>query len=83
MENCVEVTNMGFSDDVEAGLVTVENASNPLTPSQRWVSLNTRFSVDTARSISLIRLDVQGQNNHATWLLPTGEANRLGKVTVL
>lgn len=75
----VEVTNMGFSDDVAAGMVTVENASSPLTPSQRWISFNTRFSVDTARSISLIRLDVQGQNNHATWLLPTGGGQSLGQ----
>ena len=68
----VEVTDMEFSDDVAAGMVTVENASTPLTPSQRWLSFTTRFSVDTARTISLIRLDVQGENNHATWLLPTG-----------
>ncbi len=75
----VEVTDMGFSDDVEAGMVTIENASNPLTPSQRWLSFTTRFSVDTARSISLIRLDVQGENNHATWLLPTGGGTPLGQ----
>ena len=75
----VEVTNMEFSDDVEAGLVTVENASNPLTPSQRWLSFTTRFSVDAARSISLIRLDVQGQNNHGTWLLPIGGGTPLGQ----
>ena len=75
----VEVTDMEFSDDVEAGMVTIENASNPLTPSQRWLSFTTRFSVDTARSISLIRLDVQGENNHATWLLPTGGGTPLGQ----
>ena len=75
----VEVTDMEFSDDVAAGMVTVENASTPLTPSQRWLSFTTRFSVDTARTISLIRLDVQGQNNHATWLLPTGGGTALGQ----
>ena len=75
----VEVTDMEFSDDVAAGMVTVENASTPLTPSQRWLSFTTRFSVDTARSISLIRLDVQGENNHATWLLPTGGGAALGQ----
>lgn len=75
----VEVTDMEFSDDVAAGMVTVENASTPLTPSQRWLSFTTRFSVDTARTISLIRLDVQGENNHATWLLPTGGGTALGQ----
>ena len=57
----------------------MENASSPLTPSQRWLSFTTRFNVDSARSISLIRLDVQGQNNHATWLLPTGGGTSLGQ----
>jgi len=75
----VEVTDMEFSDDVAAGMVSMENASSPLTPSQRWLSFTTRFNVDTARSISLIRLDVQGQNNHATWLLPTGGGTSLGQ----
>ena len=75
----VEVTNMGFSDDVATGMVTMENASSPLTPSQRWLSFTTRFSVDASRSISLIRLDLQGQNNHATWLLPTGGGAALGQ----
>jgi len=75
----VEVTDMEFSDDVAAGMVAMENASNPLTPSQRWLSFTTRFSVDTARTISLIRLDVQGENNHATWLLPTGGGTALGQ----
>ncbi|MGB2048054.1 MAG: hypothetical protein ACPHWX_00320 [Candidatus Poseidoniaceae archaeon] len=75
----VEVTDMEFSDDVAAGMVSMENASSPLTPSQRWLSFTTRFNVDSARSISLIRLDVQGQNNHATWLLPTGGGTSLGQ----
>ncbi len=75
----VEVTDMEFSDEVAAGMVTMGNTSDPLTTSQRWLSFNTRFSVDTARSISLIRLDVQGQNNHATWLLPTGGGQSLGQ----
>ena len=75
----VNVTDMSFSDDVASGMVTMENASDPLTPSQRWLSFTTRFSVDTARTVSLIRLDVQGQNNHATWLLPTGGGQPLGQ----
>ncbi|MAR47158.1 MAG: hypothetical protein CMA41_05075 [Euryarchaeota archaeon] len=75
----VEVTDMEFSDEVAAGMVTMENASTPLTTSQRWLSFTTRFSIDAARSVSLIRLDVQGQNNHATWLLPTGGGAALGQ----
>ena len=77
----VEVTDMEFSDDVAAGQVTVENASTPLTPSQRWLSF-TRDLASIPRTISLIRLDVQGENNHATWLLPTGEELLSDKQTV-
>ena len=76
----VEVADMEFSDEVAAySPVSMENASSPLTPSQRWLSFTTRFDVDAARSISLVRLDVQGQNNHATWLQPTGGGGALGQ----
>lgn len=75
----VEVTNMDFSDDVATGTVTMENVSNPLTTSQRWLSFTTRFSVDSERTISLIRLDVQGQHNHGTWLIPASGGEALGQ----
>ena len=76
----VEATDMEFSDEVAVYYpVTMENASNPLTPSQRWLSFTASFDVDAARSISLVRLDVQGQNNHATWLQPTGGGAALGQ----
>ena len=58
----------------------MENYSVPMTPSQRWMTFNAGFNVDTARSISLIRLDLQGYNgNHATWLMPTGGGQPLGQ----
>ena len=76
----VEATDMDFSDEVAVYYpVSMENASNPLTPSQRWLSFTAPFDVDAARSISLVRLDVQGQNNHATWLQPTGGGAALGQ----
>ena len=76
----VEVTDFGFSEDVSRGFTTMENYSVPMTPSQRWMTFNAGFNVDTARSISLIRLDLQGYNgNHATWLMPTGGGQPLGQ----
>ena len=76
----VEVSNLGFSEDVSRWLTTMENYSSPMTPSQRWMTFNAAFFVDTARSISLVRLDLQGYSgNHATWLMPTGGGQPLGQ----
>ena len=75
----VEVTDLGFSEDVETGTASVANATWPMTPSQRWMSFTTRFNIDEDRSATVVRLDVQGDLNHATWLLPIGGGTPLGQ----
>jgi hypothetical protein len=75
----VEVTDLGFSEDVETGTASIDNATWPMTPSQRWMSFTTRFNIDADRSATLVRLDVQGDLNHATWLLPVGGGTPLGQ----
>ena len=75
----VELTDLGFSEEVVTGTSSIDNATWPMTPSQRWMSFTTRFNIDEDRSASLVRLDVQGDSNHATWLLPIGGGTPLGQ----
>ena len=78
-EIIVEVTDLGFSEEVETGTASIDNATWPMTPSQRWMSFTTRFNIDEDRSATVVRLDVQGDLNHATWLLPVGGGTPLGQ----
>ena len=75
----VEVTDLGFSEDVETGTASIDNATWPMTPSQRWMSFSTTFNIDEDSTATLVRFDVQGELNHATWLLPIGGGTPLGQ----
>ena len=75
----VEVTDLGFSEEVETGTASIVNATWPMTPSQRWMSFSTIFNIDEDFSATVVRFDVQGDLNHATWLLPVGGGTPLGQ----
>ena len=74
----VTLDGVNFSSDVEVISTYMENPVQVLTTSQTWHTMHTDFQV-TASTAGLVRLDVVGQNNHATWLIPTGGGSPIGQ----
>ena len=74
----VTLDGVNFSSDVEVISTYMENPVQVLTTSQTWHTMHTDFQV-SASTAGLVRLDVVGQNNHATWLIPTGGGSPIGQ----
>ena len=74
----VTLDGVNFSSDVEVISTYMENPVQVLTTSQTWHTMHTDFEV-SASTAGLVRLDVVGQNNHATWLIPTGGGSPIGQ----
>ena len=77
----VSLDGVNYSSDVEIMSTYMEDPVEILTTSQKWHTMHTEFKV-TASNPGLVRLDVVGDKNHATWLIPTGGGSPLVKVTV-
>ena len=74
----VTLDGVNFSSDVEIISTYMENPVQVLTTSQTWHTMHTDFEV-RASTAGLVRLDVVGDNNHATWLIPTGGGSPIGQ----
>ena len=74
----VALNGVNFSSDVEIISTYMENPVQVITTSQTWHTMHTDFEV-TASTAGLVRLDVVGENNHATWLIPTGGGSPIGQ----
>ncbi|MED6338919.1 MAG: hypothetical protein VYC12_07815, partial [Candidatus Thermoplasmatota archaeon] len=56
----------------------MEDPVQVITTSQKWHTMHTNFKV-SASNPGLVRLDVVGDNNHATWLIPSGGGSPIGQ----
>ena len=74
----VTLEGVNYSSDVEIIDTNMEDPVEEITTSQKWHKMNTDFKV-TASNPGLVRLDVVGDNNHATWLIPTGGGSPIGQ----
>ena len=74
----VTLTGVNSSADVTISNSYMDDPVPVLTPSQRWHTMHTSFSV-TSSSAALARLDVVGIETHATWLLPIGGGTPIGQ----
>ena len=74
----VILDGVNYSSDVEVSSSYMEDPVQVLTPSQRWHTMHTSFVVSSSTA-GLVRLDVVGFNNHATWLIPTGGGSPIGQ----
>ena len=74
----VTLDGVNYSSDVEIISTSMENPVPVLTTSQTWHTMHTDFRV-TASNPGLVRLDVVGNNNHGTWLIPTGGGSPIGQ----
>ena len=74
----VTLEGVNYSSDVEIISTYMEDPVQVLTTSQKWHKMHTEFKV-TASNPGLVRLDVVGENNHATWLIPTAGGSPIGQ----
>lgn len=74
----VILNGVNTSSDVSISNSYMDDPVTVLTPSQRWHTMHTSFSV-TASTAALARLDIVGMNNHATWLLPISGGTPVGQ----
>ena len=74
----VTLEGVNYSSDVEIIDTNMEDPVEVITTSQKWHKMNTDFKV-TASNPGLVRLDIVGDNNHATWLIPTGGGSPIGQ----
>ena len=74
----VTLNGVNTSSDVSISNSYMDDPVAVLTPSQRWHTMHTSFSV-TSSNAALARLDVVGQTNHATWLLPIEGGTPIGQ----
>ncbi len=74
----VTLDGVNFSSDVQVISSYMENPVQVLTTSQTWHTMHTNFEL-SASTAGLVRLDVVGENNHATWLIPTSGGSPIGQ----
>ena len=74
----VSLDGVNYSSDVEIMSTYMEDPVEILTTGQKWHTMHTEFKV-TASNPGLVRLDVVGDRNHATWLIPTGGGSPIGQ----
>ena len=76
----VSLDGVNYSSDVEIMSTYMEDSVEILTTGQKWYTMHTEFKV-SASNPGLVRLDVVGDRNHATWLIQL-EVHQSDKVTV-
>ncbi|MEC8242494.1 MAG: hypothetical protein VX023_02115, partial [Candidatus Thermoplasmatota archaeon] len=74
----VSLDGVNYSSDVEIMSTYMEDPVEILTTGQKWHTMHTEFKV-SASNPGLVRLDVVGDRNHATWLIPTGGGSPIGQ----
>ena len=74
----VAVNGFNFSDDVELIDTSMSEEIDVLTTSQKWLTMESQYSV-TGSNPGLVRLDVEGEINSATWLIPSGGGSPIGQ----
>ena len=74
----VTLDGVNYSSDVEVLNSYMEDPVQVITTSQKWHTMHTNFKV-SASNPGLVRLDVVGDNNHATWLIPSGGGSPIGQ----
>ena len=72
------LNGVNTSSDVSVSNSYMDDPVPVLTPSQRWHTMHTSFSISSSNA-ALARLDVVGQINHATWLLPIEGGTPIGQ----
>ena len=75
----VEITTLESVSSIQTGWTQIPNAPEVLTPSQNWQNMTTRFSTLPGLNANMVRLDVIGEENHATWFIPIAGGNPVGQ----
>tara|TARA_B100001093_G_scaffold177219_1_gene169868 strand:- start:4957 stop:10080 length:5124 start_codon:yes stop_codon:yes gene_type:complete len=73
----VTLEGLNSSSLVELTGVTMDTDATTLTPSQRWQTMQTQYTV-LSSAAATARLDVNGGNYSATWLLPLNGGSPIG-----
>ena len=73
----VTIEGLNTSSSVELVNMNILTDTLTLTPSQRWLTMETSFDVFSSTATSA-RLDVIGGGNAATWLLPLNGGSPIG-----
>jgi hypothetical protein len=74
----IELISMNSSSEVVLVDTSMEDEPLILTPSQQWMTMHTSYQVFSSTA-TLVRFDVFGSENEATWLLPLNGGTPIGQ----
>ena len=74
----VSVHGFNATDDVKLIDTSMSEEIDILTPSQKWLTMESRYLV-TKSNPGVLRLDVEGEINAATWLIPSSGGSPVGQ----
>ena len=74
----IELISMNSSSEVVLVDTSMEDEPLILTPSQQWMTMHTSYQVFSSTA-NMVRFDVFGSENEATWLLPLNGGTPIGQ----
>jgi hypothetical protein len=74
----IELLSMNSSSEVVLVDTSMEDEPLTLTPSQQWMTMHTSYQVFSSTA-NMVRFDVFGSENEATWLLPLNGGTAIGQ----